>query len=277
MIGFFIKKNFFDGWENIFNIFLPNLITILWIALCAISIFIWGNAPSISTGIGVPLTVFSFYLLIFLSIAGLIILIGAFAQSAYSIADFKSMTLKEYFKNIASAVKKYFKFACLLSGIIIALVVGFPIYISVNSFYGVMLGMILLLASLIVFLAFQWYIPLSVMVKGDFKKLVKKCFAVLVDNFAFSLFMAIYSIALLCLSIVCFLTIPGLNGILLGYVNALRLRLYKYDWLDQHPNLKVAKERKNIPWEALLKEDEVMFGKKSIKTLFMPWKADHED
>lgn len=277
MIGFFIKKNFFDGWENIFTIFISNLITILWIAFCVVCIFIWGNAPANSTTLGMLTAFLCFYVFIFFAIMGLFILIGAFAQNAFLIADFKTPSIKSYFINIFSAVKNYFKFGCLISAIIIAVVVGLPIYIRMDSFYGVMLAMILLFAAIIVCLALQWYIPLSVLIQGDFKKLVKKSFVVLFDNFAFSIFMAIYSIFLLALSVVCFFTIPGLNGILLAQVNALRLRLLKYDWLDQHVELKVAKERKNIPWEALLKEDESMLGKKSFKTLFMPWKADHED
>ena len=70
---------------------------------------------------------------------------------------------------------------------------------------------------------------------------------------------------------------PGLCGINLGYINALKLRLYKYDWLDQHKDLKNAKDRKNIPWDALLKEDKDILSKKSLKTMLMPWKDKNED
>ena len=49
-----------------------------------------------------------------------------------------------------------------------------------------------LFAAIIVCLALQWYIPLSVLIEGDFKKLVKKSFVVLFDNFAFSIFSMIF-------------------------------------------------------------------------------------
>lgn len=277
MIGFFIKKNFFDGWENIINILVPNLISICTIALAAVGIYFWANATAITGFLGPLLAVFSFYLIIFLVISLLIVFCAAFAQNALKIANYETANLGDYFSQLPNTFKNYHKFAFLLAFIIIASVVGIPIYIRLNSFYGVMFAMILLAVALIFLLALQWYIPISVLIGGDFKKILKKCFVILFDNFAFSIFIAVYSLFLFGISIFLLLTLPGFNGILLGQINALRLRLYKYDWLDEHPNLKVVKERKNIPWEPLLKEDELSMGNKSLRSLFLPWKADNDE
>mgnify|MGYP003443466791 CR=1 FL=1 len=37
--------------------------------------------------------------------------------------------------------------------------------------------------------------------------------------------------------------------------------------------VKDAKERKNIPWEALLREDSMALGKKSLRSIIAPWKS----
>ena len=63
-------------------------------------------------------------------------------------------------------------------------------------------------------------------------------------------------------------------GLVLSSVNALRLRLYKYDWLDQHPELKGVKTRRNIPWSALIAEDEESLGPRNFRSFFMPFKSD---
>lgn len=269
MIWFFIKKNFFDGWENIINILIPNLLTI--------GLLLAGAAGFCFIYMANPLAVFLIYLMCLVIIALIIVFVSAFAKNALAIANFETATLGGYFSEIGNAFKENIKFAFMVSFIIVSAVIGVPLYINMNSFYGVMLGMILLFFAILMMLAFQWYIPLKVLLGGDFKKTIKKCFIILFDNFGFSIFMALYSIVLTALSVFLLLTLPGFNGVLQAQVNALRLRMYKYDWLDQHPDRKSEKKRKSIPWEALLKEDEAVLGKKSIKSLFMPWKAEHED
>jgi hypothetical protein len=55
-------------------------------------------------------------------------------------------------------------------------------------------------------------------------------------------------------------------------VNALRLRLYKYDYLEAHPEIKTAKERRIIPWDELIQEDKDALGPRSFKSFIFPWK-----
>lgn len=269
MIWFLLKKNFFDGWENIINILVPNIMCLLVLGLVFVG-YLFGFSFN-------PISILLVYSIVLFGIAFIIVFTGAFAKNALNIANGESATVGDYFANIKDAFKNYFKFAILVSFLIVSVVIGVPLYIGLNSTYGVTLGMVLLLFGIFMMLALQWFIPLKVMLGFDFKKTLKKCFVILFDNFAFSLFMALYSLVLGVLSIFLLTFLPGVNGILLGYINALRLRMYKYDWLDQHPEYKGIKERKNIPWEALIKEDEQILGKKSFKSLFMPWKGDHED
>lgn len=223
MIWFFIKKNFFDGWENITNLLIPNIITVGILALAGLG-FYFLFSPN-------PISLLLIYAVCFLAIALILIFVSASGENAAAISNFESASLGGYFHNIGRAFKENAKFACLTAFIICSCVIGVPMYVGMNSFYGVALGMILLSFSVLILLAFQWYFPLKFLLKDEFKKCLKKCFIILFDNFGFSIFMALYSLFLFFCSCILFFLLPGFNGILLGYINALRLRLYKYDCL----------------------------------------------
>ena len=57
--------------------------------------------------------------------------------------------------------------------------------------------------------------------------------------------------------------------------NNFRIRLYKYDYLEEHPELTTKKERKQIPWEDLIYEDRANLGPRGLKALLFPWKEDN--
>ena len=57
----------------------------------------------------------------------------------------------------------------------------------------------------------------------------------LFDNTGFTILIAIYDLVLIALSVLCIGFFPSVAGLLIANTNALRLRLYKYDYLEQHP------------------------------------------
>jgi hypothetical protein len=61
---------------------------------------------------------------------------------------------------------------------------------------------------------------------------------------------------------------PGPGGLLLFLDEALRLRIFKYDWLEANPDA----NRRKIPWEALLIEEREKTGNRTLKGLIFPWK-----
>ncbi|MBR4011819.1 MAG: hypothetical protein IKI98_03255, partial [Spirochaetaceae bacterium] len=87
----------------------------------------------------------------------------------------------------------------------------------------------------------------------------------------FSIFIFIYNLILAVLSCVVFV-LPGFSGICLSLNNALRLRLYKYDWLEEHPDIPLKEARKQIPWGELIAEDYETLGPRSFKSFIFPWK-----
>ena len=84
--------------------------------------------------------------------------------------------------------------------------------------------------------------------------------------------MAAYTFFLSALSICLFGLLPSVSGITLAQVNTLRLRLYKYDYYEAHPELKTPKEKRYIPWDELLQNDKETLGPRSFKSLIFPWK-----
>ena len=92
--------------------------------------------------------------------------------------------------------------------------------------------------------------------ENNFRKCFKKSFIIFFDNAAFSFVMLVYNLLLLALSFVLFFLLPGINGITLSNTNALRLRLYKYDWLEEHPDyVNNRDKRADVPWDELLADD----------------------
>ena len=73
------------------------------------------------------------------------------------------------------------------------------------------------------------------------------------DNTGFSIFMGLYTLILAALSI-------------------LPIRMYKYDYLEEHPELKTPRERRQIPWEELIYEDRETLGPRKLRSFLFPWK-----
>ena len=88
------------------------------------------------------------------------------------------------------------------------------------------------------------------------------------DNPGFSIFLFLHCAVTFVVSFFLAFLLPGFAGIALTQDVALRLRLYKYDWLEVNPEAK----RRDVPWEALLKEDQELVGKRTLKGMFFPWK-----
>ena len=121
-------------------------------------------------------------------------------------------------------------------------------------------------------LSIHWFVPLRSLLKNNFKKCLKKCFIIFFDNTGFSVFMGIYDLVLIAFSVLFIGFFPSIAGIIIANTNALRLRLYKYDYLEEHPELKTKKERRQIPWEELIYEDRETLGPRKLKSFIFPWK-----
>jgi hypothetical protein len=254
MFGFLIKKTFYDLWDNLFKIALMNL----------------GFLALALGGIMVPPL---FHALPALSIAttALCLLCCCVYLSASSLclralSDYGSFGFADFLHNLAAAWPAgiLFGLLCLLGFFLATMAI--PFYFSLGSFAGLLLGCFLLWTMLTVLLALQFYLPIRARLDARLGKILKKCFLILFDNTLFCILAGAASVAILALSLPLFMLLPGPGGLLLFLDEALRLRLLKYDWLEENPG------RRKIPWDILLEDDREKTGHRSIKALIFPWK-----
>ncbi|WP_428770112.1 hypothetical protein V1L52_12435 [Treponema sp. HNW] len=261
MIWFFIKKNFCDGWDNLLFLALFNLIII---ALLSAAFFTVSALIDISS-----IAAFA-VLAVFICLIN--VLLFAFSDSALRLADFKSVSIKESFAVIPSVWKTGLFFGITVLLLIFMAAGAIPFYFGMKNMAGLILGSVLFWVLVVAVLSLQWFMPLQSYFGGSVIKNVKKSFILFFDNTGFSVFMFIYSCIVFVLSAFLGFMAPGITGVILGYNNALRLRMYKYDWLEEHSELPAKQARRSIPWDELLAEDRETLGPRDFKSFIFPWK-----
>ena len=260
MYLFFIKKNFYDGWDNMLSLIVINLV-IMTVSLGLLSL-IYALQQS------VPLVI-ALIILFGIVISILTLALGEVASSA---ANFGSAHIADFFRAIPSCIADGIRFGLILSVVGTAAYVCIPFYFAQKTLPTMFIGSMFVWLVVFTLLSLQWFVAIRSLMHNDFKKCLKKCFIVFFDNIWFSLFTVVYNFFLLVLSVFLFGLLPSVAGITLAQVNALRLRLYKYDYYEAHPELKTPKEKRYIPWDELLQNDKETLGPRSFKSLIFPWK-----
>lgn len=260
MVGFFVKKNFFDGWDNFVSLALFNIVFMLLVFLFFTVLHLVSTIPFLSI----------LLLIIFIAVLG--ILLQAVSNITAQIAHYQSFTVKELIQEIKKSWRHGGLFALLQGLCWFAVSVAVPYYFSFKNLLGLFLGVCVIWIFTVVQFSFLWFFPLRSQLEQNFRKCIKKCFILFFDNTAFTLFMFVYSIILIALTPIIAFLAPSVSGLLLAWNNAFKLRMYKYDWCEQHPEIPIQVARKQIPWEELLTEDRDTVGTRSIRNLIFPWK-----
>jgi hypothetical protein len=256
MVSFFIKKAFFDGWDHLFSLVLLNGV---FVVLAALGLFLPGLFGAGSPGFYASLVV--------------VVLLGSMWWSVcvhglVRIADYGTLEIREMPGIIKTAILPGIQYGVLSIVALLAFIVGLPFYLSRGGIAAALAAGLLLWGGIFFVLAFQWYLPLRARLGGGFAKNLRKSFVFFFDNALFSIFLFVYNAIGALLSAVLAFLLPGLAGLALALDDALRLRLYKYDWLEANPGAK----RNAIPWDSLLEEDRELVGKRTIKNMIFPWK-----
>ena len=273
MLGFFFKKNFYDGWDNVLFIFVPNLILDVFFLIGG-GLFYLGTKVNGTAGI----IIWGCTVLLVITAGSILSL--AWAESAAKIADYESAEIKPFFTSLKTCIKDGILYGIVLFAVLIVSAAGIIFYFRPVSgatlpFIGLMAGSVFFWIMLTIISALFWYPSLRAIMHNPFKKSIKKCFIILFDNIGSCVVLGIYNIFLLIISIVMVGLAPGLGGIGLSRVNFLRILLKKYDYLEIAEKEAAGKKpvfRNKIPWQELLKEDIEITGSRSIKSFFMPWK-----
>ena len=260
MYLFFIKKNFYDGWDNMLTLIVVNIVVMA--ASLGLLSLIYALQQS------VPLVI---ALIIIFGIV-MSILSLASGEIASSAANFGSAHIADFFRAIPSCIADGIRFGLVLAVVGAASYVCIPFYFAQKTLPAMFIGAMFVWLVVFTLLSLQWFVAIRSLLHNDFKKCIKKCFIVFFDNMWFSLFAAVYTFFLTALSVFLLGLLPSLSGITLAQVNAFRLRLYKYDYYEAHPELKTPKEKRCIPWDELLQNDKDTLGSRSLKSLIFPWK-----
>jgi hypothetical protein len=253
VIGFLLRKTFYDLWDNLFKIAALNL---GFIACIAIPVFLPGLSARFTD---------SFVLDIIFSAIGILICSIYLAAAAFAIkpiSDYESFSFRDFFRSFkiawpAGLVTGFFVFLLFLIVTVIL-----PFYLSMEPpLLGLALAAIIFWTAFFALLSFQFYFSVTARLGPGLIKSLKKCVLIAMDNTGMSFFLIIHNFFALLLSAFLAFMFPGPAGVLLYIDQAVRLRMLKYDWLEANPDA----DRRKIPWDELLIEDREKTGTRTFR------------
>lgn len=256
MIGFFIKKAFFDGWDHLYALAAFNgislLVTLLLFVLpAALGAPLWILASAAALGI-LALSVWN----------------AAVTVSMYRVADGGAARLRD----VKDAIPRALKPGLALGGIYllygIALTVALPFYISRGAMWAFFVAGILFWTMLIGLFILQYVPAILARDEGTLRQAFRTALYLFVDNAGFSVFLLIWRAITLALSAATMFFAPGFAGASLASAVAVRLRMKKYGYLKERPDA----NRHRIPWDELLEEEREMVGTRTLRSMIFPWK-----
>ena len=257
MIGFLLKKYFFDSWDSFFFIIILNFGFLLFLALGFALLFL---APK--AGIMFFL-VFAYCLFVYLCSAASVI---------KDISDYRRPSPMDFLVNLKNAFLPAGVLFTVLALVFFVLCFTVPVYVKMGNITGLAAAFFSCWICLFILGAVQFYPAVYYRLGMHPLKSLKKCAIIFFDNTGFCFF------TLFANTIFSVLILPFPGCPLLFLDEALRLRLFKYDWLDtrtaeQHNGHYEKNRRKTkIPWNELLAEEREKTGNRSWKSFFFPWK-----
>lgn len=150
-----------------------------------------------------------------------------------------------------------------------AILASFSFYGSQSLFVSRIAVYFIFWINLIVIFSLQFFYAFQSAYGGSAVETAKKSFAFFMDNKGFSLIIFIGSLLIILLSTVTIFVMFGLTTILLWLNVAVKLRMYKYDFLEENPDASL----KDINWYRLLKKDRIALGRRTFRSLLYPWKS----
>jgi hypothetical protein len=259
MVGFLIRKTFYDLWDNLFKIVLINVGFIL---IMAFLVFIPPLAANLGGSSALETALIIFGLLC------CFIYLAAAALCVKPVSDYGFFSFGDFFKSLKTAWRPGLVMGFFALLLYLAASVIIPFYLGMESPIGLVFASIVFWLSVFGLLSFQFYFTVYSRLSNNLFKALKKCVIISLDNTGFSIFSLILNIVVLILSFILAFLFPGPAGILLFLDEALRLRLLKYDWLEANPEA----NRRKIPWDELLIEEREKTGTRTFKNFIFPWK-----
>lgn len=213
-----------------------------------------------------PLIVLPLLILI-VGVVALAVLCGAASRMTGDIADYKQPGFAEFFGYVKESWANSLLGAGLLAVYLGVVSVAFGFYAGKGVIGWLAMGL-LFWVTVAALLSAQYFFPIQSRLDRKFRKIVRKSFLLFFDNTLFTIGLMIVALVIFAASAFTAFLLPGIATIALWWNVALKLRLYKYDWLEQNPGA----DRRKVPWDALLIDDRERVGKRTLKGMIFPWK-----
>jgi uncharacterized membrane protein YesL len=257
MLLFMVKKAFFDMWDHFLAVVIMNLGFIILLTV-----------PLLLPSVLVELSVVA--ALISQIVGGLLAFVyaGAVSMAARDIANYERPEFRKMLDYLKETWKSSLVYGLIWAGVILVLVIGFPVYANMGNLLGLAAIVFLFWAVVIWTLAGQFYFPIRAQLDTKVGKIIRKSFIIFFDNTIFAVVLGIGSLVVIASSVFTALLIPGIAGLLIWHQVGLKLRLLKYDYLEENPEA----NRRQIPWDALLIDEKERVGKRTLRGMIFPWK-----
>lgn len=257
MVGFYIKKAFFDGWDNLIMLIILNLGYVVLLG----GLYLVVSALQISIILGLAVLILWTFVMQSYN--------GAVSFFTYYFACYQRPGIREFLDYGKQAFRYVPLMSVLTVGLLVMLFIVLPFYLAVPGFLSVLALSVIFWITLFLSMSMMFYFPAAVQLKNNPPwKTFKKSMLIALDNLGFSLFLLIYTVINSIISIFTAFLIPGFASVLMSHQIALKLRLVKYDFLEENPDT----PRKDIPWGALLMEEREKVGPRTLRGMIFPWK-----
>jgi len=258
MFFLLLKKSFFDAWDNLGAMIMGNIGFFIVTALG-----LWPMMKVLENG-----NLSGFFILIIL-IPAIYIALGIISAVMSRIVDYQRFSWSEIPETLKGTWQSSTLMALLSTGFFAMSIFGITYYSSMKSMLGLAASALLFWITVGVYFTLIWFYPVRNRLSGDFRKSLKKSALIMFDNLFLTVFLGFFMIPVnIILWPMTAFGAFGPAGIQLYMNSALRLLIFKYDWLEENPEAK----RKEIPWYELLVDEKERVGKRSLKGMIFPWK-----
>jgi hypothetical protein len=213
-----------------------------------------------------PLVILPLVILL-IGIAAFAVLCGITSRMSADIADYRQPGFAEFVSYARETWTTSLLFVLVLGAYLAVILVAFPFYAGRGVIGWLAIGL-LFWVTVAAFLAGQYFFPIQSRLDRKFRKIFRKSFLLLFDNTMFTFGLLVAAMVVFGVSVFTAFLIPGMATLFLLWNAALKLRLYKYDWLEENPGA----DRRKVPWDALLIDDRERVGKRTLKGMIFPWK-----
>lgn len=253
MFRFFLKKSFYDAWDNMFTLVLLNAVFIATVAAG-----LWLSSLAAHTALRLAcLACTALAVSVWLSVS-------AFALSRA--ADFKPVRLGDIRDALAAGWLPGLKFGALLCVFLALAMVSLPFYANAPGFVGLFAAGLSFWLFLCLALVMQYMLPWMAANGGTLRGAAKGAFILFLDSPGFALGLALYGLVCVILSPLVGFLLPGPATAMMASCDAVRLRSFKLRWIAG------SGQSRAVPWKSLLADDVEALGTRGLKELIFPWK-----